>query len=235
MVSSLNHLPPWEMLTFLLCSFVCAVDSADMRFSDLLRSYPAPGYDAINCEIWEAARATSAAPTFFKKMTIKIRGGTTLHFVDGGLKCNNPVAAVLEEAENVFGMNQRIGCIVSLGCGLKSAIEVKKPFGYQRLLPLSLVKALGDIATDCQGAADSMAKRFRTRQSFYFRLNATNVGNLSLAEWKSMDKIVSHTRTYCKGPEVDAFINELVEILASRGAVQERESGFLTLAQICEL
>ena len=224
------------MLTSLIYSFVCALEASNTRFPELLRSYPATGRDAIKCEIWEAARATSAAPTFFKEIAIKISGGTTLRFVDGALKCNNPVNAVMGEAELVFGAKQRVGCIVSLGCGLKSAIEVKKPSGYQKILPVSLLKALGEIATDCQETADATAKRFQTRPTVYFRLNATDIGDLSLAEWDSMDEIVSHTRSYCRDPEVSASIDQLVEILyASRGEAREGEREALTLGQICKL
>ena len=78
-----------------MCSFVCALEASNMRFPELLRSYPTPGRDAIKCEIWEAARATAAAPTFFKEIEIKHSGGATLHFVDGALECNNPVAILI--------------------------------------------------------------------------------------------------------------------------------------------
>jgi len=39
-----------------------------------------------NIKLWQAARATSASPTYFKPMTI---GDGT--FVDGGLQANNPL------------------------------------------------------------------------------------------------------------------------------------------------
>ena len=222
-------------LTSVLCSFVCALEASNTRFPELLRSYPATGRDAVNCEIWEAARATSAAPTFFKEIGIKISGGTTLRFVDGGLKCNNPVTAVISEAEKVFGGDRHVGCILSLGCGLKSAIGIKKPSGYQKILPVNLLKALSGIATDCQDMADSTAKLFLTRPNVYYRFNATNIGELSLAEWESMDEMVAHTRSYCRDPEVSAWIDQVVEILySSSGKPPERESGAPTLAQICK-
>ena len=207
-----------------------------MRFPEIFRSYPTVGRDSIKCEIWEAARATSAAPTFFKEVKIRIEGGTTLHFVDGGLKCNNPVDIVMEEAEKLFGGDQSVGCIVSLGSGLKSATGIKSPTGYQKILPVGLLKALGDIATDSQGIADSMAKRFRKTSNFYHRFNATNIGDLSLAEWESADDIVSHTRSYCGDPEVSDRIDRVVETLfASRGQVEQGETRGLTLGEICKL
>ena len=207
-----------------------------MRFPEILRSYPAVGRDSIKCEIWEAARATSAAPTFFKEVKIRIEGGTTLHFVDGGLKCNNPVGIVMEEAEKVFGGDQAVGCIVSLGSGLKSAIGVKSPAGYQKILPLGLLKALGDIATDSQIIADSTAKCFGPKSDVYYRLNATNIGDLSLAEWDSADEIVSHTRSYCSDPEISDKIDRVVDVLfVSRVQGGQSETGWLTLGETCKL
>jgi predicted acylesterase/phospholipase RssA len=48
-------------------------------------------------KIWEAARATSAATTFFKPITI---GDET--FIDGATGANNPVRYMLAEARDVF-------------------------------------------------------------------------------------------------------------------------------------
>ena len=207
-----------------------------MRFPEIFRSYPAAGRDSIKCEIWEAARATSAAPTFFKEVKINIEGGTTLRFVDGGLKCNNPVVVIMEEAEKVFGGDQPVGCVVSLGSGLKSAIRVKSPTGYQKILPVGLLNALGDIATDSQGTADSTARRFRKNSNLYYRFNATNIGDLSLAEWDSADEIVSHTRSYCSDPEISDKIDRVVETLfVSRVQGGQSETGWLTLGKICKL
>lgn len=70
--------------------FVMAVDASapNNRAPVYLRSYinsqellVAPGI-----KLWEAARATSAAPTYFPPMKV---GNYT--FVDGGLQANNPL------------------------------------------------------------------------------------------------------------------------------------------------
>lgn len=45
-----------------------------------------------DCKIWEAARATSAAPTFFDPMVLKSVDGKDHRLVDGGLGFNNPCA-----------------------------------------------------------------------------------------------------------------------------------------------
>src|SRR6266481_2346542 len=80
-------------------SFVAAMSALNMnaQLPRLFRTYQAPKYPAPNCTIWEAVRATSAAPTFFKRIVIDGE-----QYVGGGMGCNNPVQQVLQEAELVF-------------------------------------------------------------------------------------------------------------------------------------
>jgi patatin-like phospholipase/acyl hydrolase len=71
-------------------SFVTAIrkDAVDNRALVLLRSYqnPLEMSELSGIEIWKAARATSAAPTYFKST---VAGDVEL--VDGGLGINNPL------------------------------------------------------------------------------------------------------------------------------------------------
>lgn len=97
--------------------FVCA--SMQNSNTQRLRSYHSTLEEPIACAIWEAARATSAAPTFFEKITFEC--GTT--FRDGALRDNNPIFQLVDEAKYVFP-GQEISTIVSLGTGVSSPIVV---------------------------------------------------------------------------------------------------------------
>ena len=67
----------------------------------IFRTYPVGTNEMFNCTIWEAARATSAAPTIFK--SIEIGGpGTRQLYIDGGVGLNNPTRQVIVEAESAF-------------------------------------------------------------------------------------------------------------------------------------
>ena len=69
-----------------------------MASPTVFRSYSGEGIQPSQCAIWQAARATSAAPSFFKEMYIdNPRPG--INYVDGGLGHNNPAEVALEEAE----------------------------------------------------------------------------------------------------------------------------------------
>jgi len=84
----------------------------------LFRSY---GFYRDECPIWQAARATCAAPTYFKPAFVAIPepGGW---YIDGGLKRNNPSAAALEEARNCWETVRRF-CIVSIGTGRQRTVN----------------------------------------------------------------------------------------------------------------
>ncbi|KAJ7862709.1 acyl transferase/acyl hydrolase/lysophospholipase [Mycena leptocephala] len=88
--------------------FVCAMNAANMSHPVLFRTYDTTNHPAMDCKIWQAARATSAAPTFFKQIQIG-PPGIEEAFVDGGMGHNNPIAALLLEAQVMFPDHQ-IAC-----------------------------------------------------------------------------------------------------------------------------
>ncbi|KIK65149.1 hypothetical protein GYMLUDRAFT_258629 [Collybiopsis luxurians FD-317 M1] len=69
--------------------------------------------------IWEAARATSAAPVFVESFE---KNGKK--FVDGGLGWNNPVLELISELPTLYGQNFSIGCLVSIGTGIPPSMQV---------------------------------------------------------------------------------------------------------------
>ena len=84
-----------------------------------------------NCEIWEAARATSAAPTFFKRIKIG-PSGSGIDYVDAGIGCNNPIKQVMAEAARVFGEEAPVGCIISIGTGQSGSVGLAQPDTFQK-------------------------------------------------------------------------------------------------------
>lgn len=98
---------------------VAAKDSEDSRAGYqqfLFRSYPTPeGLPSTSgtndCEVWQAGRATSAAPTYFEPFELNGE-----NYYDGGVIANNPVRVALREAESLWP-GREIGCVLSLGCG----------------------------------------------------------------------------------------------------------------------
>jgi hypothetical protein len=181
----------------------------------LFRTYPAPKNETFDCTIWEAARATTAAPTFFKQMVIH-EPGSRQPYVDGGLGCNNPTAQVLEEAELIFPA-RRVACIISIGTGQAKAISIPKT--TLPVVPIEIIEAMKAIATDCEVTAQAMAKRFRNTSNFYFRFNVEQgLQEVTLAQWERLDEVTAHTRHYLKMEEVDKKIGAAVDAIGEHPA-----------------
>ncbi|KAH8684210.1 acyl transferase/acyl hydrolase/lysophospholipase [Tricladium varicosporioides] len=82
----------------------------DQSYHNLLERNP--GY-AHRVPIWQVARATSAAPTYFHPITIEDH-----KFLDGGFGTNNPTKEIYREVYLMNGNNKRsIGLVVSIGTG----------------------------------------------------------------------------------------------------------------------
>ena len=210
-------------------AFVCAMPALNMAYPRRFRTYRVREHINANCAIWEAARATTAAPTFFERISIGESGYVKEDFIDAGLGCNNPVLEVMDEAAGIFGNSRPIGCIVSLGTGHPGIIGLAKPDTFQKLLPTQLVDVLKRIATDCQNTARGMDRRFATVPDVYFRFDVTHgAGTISLEEWKRMGDVVSHTRAYLQDVAVDRSIDTVVDIL-----LRNRRSTGVCLGHVC--
>jgi len=109
--------PPIQCRTFVVAQMASNVTAPPT----ILRSYNVEGVSRSKCAIWEAARATSATPSFFKPMTIN-NPPPPITYVDGGLGYNNPSQLALVEAQRIW-KNKNV-CLVSIGTGQQSAASV---------------------------------------------------------------------------------------------------------------
>jgi len=181
------------------------------------RADKSPGHNAF---IWEAGRATSAAPPFFKRILIG-DPGLQEEFVDGALGCNNPIMPLIEEAGREFDQNCKVSCIVSIGTGKPSVSQFKKPGRIERMLPASidLVKAVAKLATSSEGDASAMETRYKNCPSLYHRLNVEEgLEEVSLEEWEKLPEVKTHTLAYLEREEVNQKINTIVNSLLGRPA-----------------
>lgn len=195
-------------------AFVCAVPANNMEHPRRFRTYPVRALASTNCRIWEAARATTAAPTFFKRIAIGEEGQAKEEFIDGGLKCNNPALRVLEEARSIFGNDRLVRCLVSLGTGHPGTTGLAKPDAFQKFLPTELIGVLKEIATNCLEIANVLSDRFKDVEKFYFRFNVDHgAEHISLEEWRKMGELTEHTKAYMTNVSVHKAIDEVVDIL----------------------
>ncbi|KAK0192290.1 FabD/lysophospholipase-like protein [Armillaria mellea] len=203
-------------------TFVCAMDAHNMNAAIpvLFRTYKHHKEHHTNCAIWQAGRATSAAPTFFKRMEI---GPENMKqpYIDGGMGRNNPAKVLLEEAKQVFP-GQQVACLISIGTGFAKTIAIPRPGWFQRALPLDVVKALQMIATDCERTAEELARDFRDTPGVYFRFNVEQgLQGVMLAQWDRLGEVASHTKQYLKTLAVDQKVDRVVSILRADGPLGE--------------
>ncbi|EPE02605.1 kinesin light chain [Ophiostoma piceae UAMH 11346] len=197
-------------------AFVCAVTKVDVQARAgprLFRTYNVRTNATFNCTIWEASRATSAAPTYFDPISIG-NPGEQETFVDGGLGYNNPIKKVLEEASLVFP-NRQVGCVVSIGTGLASAIQFPRvPFTR----PFKLVKALAKMATESDVTAEEIQVQFQETKDTYFRFSVDRgLNNIHLAESNNFSKVRTYTTEYIRQSTVSFQIDAVVKaLLASK-------------------
>jgi predicted acylesterase/phospholipase RssA len=209
----------------------------------LFRSYQCHGHNASKCAIWEAVRATSAAPIFFKPITIEIpRPGAT--FIDGGLVYNNPAELALSEAKKIWTTAKKVR-LVSLGTGrLKSVRIVQIESGPPRKkarwsgvvtsripgvttasrLPsgsaalLSIGEACVQLTTNTEPVHERLLRQSTSSnpdlQFPYHRFNVDrDMQDIGLEEWSKMEEMAAHTAAYMEGAEGEIKRNNCVHDL----------------------
>jgi predicted acylesterase/phospholipase RssA len=155
--------------------------------------------------IWQAARATSAALTYFDSITINNRT-----YSDGGLLYNNPISHVHSEASEVFPNRKQF--IVSLGTGTPS-------FKAWDPKLLTIAKGLIEIATETEKSAETFHKLDNGRmaqEKRYFRFNVPELGEKDLAESdpSSLENIRGMTERYLNQAEIRRNVQSCAGSLA---------------------
>lgn len=166
-----------------------------------LTSYRSPrgGIRLFNStRIWEACRATSAATSFFDPIAIGPHKDT---FVDGALGANNPVYALWNQAQDVWGVDhlqKNLECIVSIGTG----IPTLRPFRDD-------VKNIGPMLVSLATETEKTAEQFsRDKASLgdggrYYRFNVSHgLEEVGLEESKKVAEIGASTDRYLESQEV---------------------------------
>lgn len=126
-------------------------------------------------EIWKVARATSAAPAYFKPMKIDDD-----EYLDGGFGANNPCAEVYDEVQRMNNSAERcVGLIISVGTGKLQQSRFQGR-GFRRYI--------GFFHFATKWAADSEEKHIdmtRLNLPNYARFNVESaLGAMKLDEWR---------------------------------------------------
>jgi hypothetical protein len=166
----------------------------------------------MDCTIWQAGRATSADPTFFEHIEIRL-SGIEEEFVGGGISHNNPTASLLSEAKVLFPHHQ-IACIISLGTGQPHTISIPKPSLLNRF-PLS--NAIQGMVTDCEKTHQFFADHFAGTANLYFRFNVEQgMQNIPPNQWEKLSHVAANTRQYIQSQLVITQLAKAVTSLSEK-------------------
>ena len=177
-----------------------------------LRSYiNVHAYDPLRetCQIWQAARATSAASTFFEPITIGHADSKLFDGAQSGM--NNPIEIAHNESRVIFPGEERI--IVSLGTGVPAMTNIS---GNIR----KLLKAMIEVATDAERQSElflegalSMVEARRL-----FRFNVTgDLGGIGLEEHKHTSEIILLMEAYIHGYSTKRNFEACAEAMKDAG------------------
>lgn len=153
-----------------------------------------------DCTIWQAARATSAAATFFDPIQI----GRQI-FVDGATGMNNPVEQVFEEALSIWPdaiQNSRIQCLVSIGTGIP---DLKK-FGDNLK---QVAETLKKISTETEKTEERFYKthEFLGLKNKYFRFNVDKgLTDVGIDDDDKIAEIECSAEEYLRNPRVTGLV-----------------------------
>jgi len=147
--------------------------------------------------IWQAARATSAAPTFFPAITF---GNPPSEYVDGALVHNNPIRLLMRETSSVWGSDVKFSCVLSVGTGTPQTRKLGS-MGHQVLL------ACAKLATH----SENIARNFKAdnmdglvKENVYFRFNVIQgLQDIRLDGWQALGLIDAATKAYLSEATAD--------------------------------
>ncbi|KAM7224286.1 hypothetical protein V8F06_000067 [Rhypophila decipiens] len=192
-------------------SFVCALPAQNQRAPKRIRGYLADDDWDQDIKIWEAARATTAAPSYFKPMIVK--SGTRLEeLIDAAMGFNNPTSEVLNEAMQVLDPSCKLGCVVSLGTGTREK-HLKGSFTRA----VQAVKLMKNVTTDSDRVEDEVQKIFRDIPSTYFRFTVPNAAaKVGMTKYKKIGELKVMTEDYLDSVTARQDIERVAEILCKR-------------------
>ncbi|KAK4170204.1 putative calcium-independent phospholipase A2-gamma [Cladorrhinum sp. PSN259] len=199
-----------------------------------VRSYKSKENWDKDIKIWEAARATTAASSYFKPQSLT-SGPETEDYIDAALGNNNPINHLISEACEQFGLGRRLGCLVSIGTGTRKGEVIRAKSGLTNLFHLkragsSLIDALKNKATDAEAAHVELEKKFFKSPGVYFRFNVDDAAaKVKLNEYNKMEVLKVLTSQYMSRTDVEQQLLLAAQVLETASAKDGLTLGHLQL------
>lgn len=228
--------------TSAISAVICREHRSSSQYSKLKKTAvpicSLPCTDNFECNVCDAARATSAAPTFFPVMDI---GGS--FFADGGLEHNNPSFAIFFHYTGdvrkkstrpkagyapQFSPHGNLDCsrvrFTNIGTGAKvDEVEPEKRDRLAGLLPgiirkvVFLKQTLAEIAVNTEEKAEFMRILDNMDENIkYERFDANHgVSNIKLDDYSALGDIREKTGQYLDEQETKDLLEEVGAAIAT--------------------
>ncbi|KAK4181732.1 putative calcium-independent phospholipase A2-gamma [Triangularia setosa] len=201
---------------------VCVMPANQVAAPRLVRTFRNADEWDKDIKIWEAARATTAASTYFKPQSLE-SGGTTELYIDAAIGINNPSSYLLQEAAKEFGSDRKFGCLISIGTGTRRVQVGRARSGFRTVIEapkvvLGVLNVVKNTATDGEEAHRQVAGRFKKCKGSYFRFNVEDAAAAAkLHHYDKMGVLKSMTEKYLTKPTVVGALDEVANLLEHSG------------------
>ncbi|XP_074536670.1 calcium-independent phospholipase A2-gamma-like [Halichoeres trimaculatus] len=142
---------------------------------------------ASGCQMWQAVRASSAAPGYFQEFALQ----SDIH-QDGGIILNNPCALAVHESRLLWP-NQPFQCVLSLGTGRYD--NVKRGPATSTSLRAKISNLISS-ATDTEGVHTLLDDLLAPDVYFRFNPMLSAVVSLDESRPRALDQLQRDTQSY---------------------------------------
>ena len=142
---------------------------------------------AQQLEVWQVARAATAARFYFEPLKIENAVGGFATFEDGGFgRANNPTRTGKQEIEDLNGKSS-VGIVVSVGTARKQQKDAKKATFFSTIP--NAAREFAATVTDPEDIHQDMQRDVNSKQFPYYRLNDPGGLQTELDEWEPKRKM----------------------------------------------
>ena len=169
----------------------------------------------MNLTVAQALLVTLATPPLFTSVPIS-KDAATFEYIGGDLALSNPTRELISEAHGAFGPEQRVACLISLGCGHPGVISAP-----DNTDAVSWNRFMEKLVLHSEQTAQSIDSQMG-HLGIYFRLSV-NIG----VEQTTMDsapaEIIAHTDVYLEDFSVSEKIELCLDFLKIRDGISSLE------------
>jgi len=126
--------------------------------------------------------------------------------IDAMTVCPNPTGELLKEAQRVFGEDEKVATVISIGSGKKKASTVSAGDDQK-----TLIEAVKNAIINAEKTHEELETRLNEAH-LYFRFNVPH----DIGSRVDSSEIYSHTATYLGEADTNKRLNEAIKSMRNR-------------------